>query len=339
MCTGITLTTQDGATVRGRTLEFGTPMNSNLIAIPAGIAITGTGPDGSAGGGLAWTTKHGTIGLSGVGKAIAIDGLNDQGLSGGIFYFPQYTGYMDVKPHDAKKSVAPWEVITWALTQFATVAEVKAALPSLLVNAATLDTWGFNPPMHYYFADASGGRMAVEYIGGELKTHDAPFGVITNAPPYDWHMINLGNYIYLQGKSIAGLTVEDVKILAPSTGTNTVGLPGDFGAPARFVKAVMYSSLLPKPADAAKAVEDCFHLLDQFDVPEGAVPEAPGSTPPNEVTEWTSVADMTNGQFYVWTQHNRNVRRISLSDPALKGNAIVEAKLNQVQEYVDIAMA
>ena len=30
-----------------------------------------------------------------------------------------------------------------------------------------------------------------------MNLHDAPLGVITNAPTYDWHMTNLRNYINL----------------------------------------------------------------------------------------------------------------------------------------------
>ena len=33
-----------------------------------------------------------------------------------------------------------------------------------------------------------------------LKVHDAPLGIMTNAPTYDWHMTNLQNYIDLSWK-------------------------------------------------------------------------------------------------------------------------------------------
>ena len=40
-------------------------------------------------------------------------------------------------------------------------------------------------------ADRFGGRIVVEYIDGELTVFEAPLGVITNSPNYDWHMTNL----------------------------------------------------------------------------------------------------------------------------------------------------
>ncbi|MCJ7598654.1 MAG: linear amide C-N hydrolase, partial [Methyloceanibacter sp.] len=45
-CTGISLKSGDGAAIRGRTLEFGFPMQSKVIVVPAGTALSGTLPDG-----------------------------------------------------------------------------------------------------------------------------------------------------------------------------------------------------------------------------------------------------------------------------------------------------
>jgi penicillin V acylase-like amidase (Ntn superfamily) len=46
-CTGISLTAKDGAAIRGRTMEFGFPLSSNVIVIPAGTEMSGTLPDGA----------------------------------------------------------------------------------------------------------------------------------------------------------------------------------------------------------------------------------------------------------------------------------------------------
>jgi choloylglycine hydrolase len=49
-CTGIVLRAADGSIVRGRTLEFGRPLDSDAILIPRGSAFTGTTSDGQANG-------------------------------------------------------------------------------------------------------------------------------------------------------------------------------------------------------------------------------------------------------------------------------------------------
>ena len=56
--------------------------------------------------------------------------------------------------------------------------------------------------MHFFIQDKTGKSIAVEPIRGKLKVTDAPLGVMTNAPTYDWHMTNLDNYINLSVKDI-----------------------------------------------------------------------------------------------------------------------------------------
>src|SRR4029078_292930 len=87
-CTGISLKADDGAAIRGRTLEFGFPMQSKVIVIPAGKELSGTLPDG--GKGLIYTSRYGFVGANALGLAAILDGVNDQGLSVGLFYFPGY---------------------------------------------------------------------------------------------------------------------------------------------------------------------------------------------------------------------------------------------------------
>jgi len=90
-CTGISLKAGDGAAIRGRTLEFGFPLQSNVIVVPAGKEFTATLPDG--GKGLTYKTRYGIVGANAFNEVAIMDGLNDQGLSIGLFYFPDYAKY------------------------------------------------------------------------------------------------------------------------------------------------------------------------------------------------------------------------------------------------------
>ena len=47
-----------------------------------------------------------------------LDGINDQGLSVGLFYFPNYAKYTDVTPENAKRAIAPHEFGLWVLANF-----------------------------------------------------------------------------------------------------------------------------------------------------------------------------------------------------------------------------
>ena len=127
-CTGISLKAKDGAAIRGRTLEFGFPMQSNVIVIPAGKEMSGTLPDG--GKGLVYTSRYAVVGANALNLPVILDGLNDQGLSVGLFYFPNYAKYTDVTPENAKHAIAPHEFGLWVLANFASVDEVKEGVKS-----------------------------------------------------------------------------------------------------------------------------------------------------------------------------------------------------------------
>ena len=203
-CTGISLKAGDGAAIRGRTLEFGFPMQSKVLVIPAGREMSGTLPDG--GKGLIYTTRYAIVGANALGLPVILDGLNDQGLSVGLFYFPNYAKYADVTKENASHALAPQEFGVWALANFATVDEVREAVKSIVLVPTPAP--GLGSPQgavagaHFFIQDKTGKSIVVEPIDGTLKVHDAPLGVMTNAPTYDWHMTNLVDYINLSVKDV-----------------------------------------------------------------------------------------------------------------------------------------
>jgi choloylglycine hydrolase len=335
-CTGITLVAADGSVVRGRTLEFGQPMDSDVILIPRGLAYTGTTPDGEAKG-LRWTATYAAAGANGVGLPVLVDGLNEKGLSGGIFYFPGFAGYQTIATGEEAQALAPWELLTWALTSFATVDEVRAALPTIRVGKVTLEAWGTVPPMHYLLTDATGKTISVEYVDGILNIYDNPLGVFTNAPAFDWHLTNLRNYIEISPQPAAPVNVAGINLDPLSTGGNLFGMPGDFSSPSRFVRAAVFSRMTPQPASGHAAIMNGFHILDQFDIPEGAVPEPAGSDPPFETTEWTTMSDLKALTFYIWTSDNRAIRTLDLTAVDLDGTEIRTFTLDQEQTFVELS--
>ncbi len=295
-CTGISLKATDGGAIRGRTLEFGFPLQSNVIVIPAGKEFTATLPDG--GQGLSYKTRYGMVGANAFNEVLIVDGLNDQGLSFGLFYFPGFAKYADASKENASRALAAQDFGTWVLGNFATVDEVKKAVQNTVMVATKLPGLGSAEGMpldaHFFVQDKSGKSIAIEPVDGKLQVTDAPLGVMTNAPTYDWHMTNLGNYINLSAKDITSEKLGPVTLTAIGSGTGMLGLPGDFTPPSRFVRAVMFSQAAVPNADSEDAVFSAFHILNQFDIPKGSVINGAVGKPAAEITEWTSVNDLKN---------------------------------------------
>lgn len=342
-CTGISLKAADGGAIRGRTLEFGFPLKSKVIVIPAGREFSGTLPDGSKG--LAYKSRYAVVGANALGMPVILDGINDQGLSVGLFYFPNYAKYTDVTAENASHALAPYEFGLWALANFATVEEVREAVKSIVLVPTPApglgSAQGMVPGVHFFLQDKSGKSLVVEPVDGTLKVHDAPLGVMTNAPTYDWHMTNLANYINLSVKDIGEIKLGPETIAAFGSGAGLLGLPGDFTPPSRFVRAAIFSQSAAPNATADDAVLSAFHILNQFDIPKGAVVNAAIGEPTPEITEWTSVADLKNLRWYFRTFSDQSIHMVDLKKAveAAKGEIATIAMEGTKQPIMDVSSA
>lgn len=334
-CTGIRLQAEDGSVIYARTMEFGAELNSSAIIIPRQFEFVGTTAAGTPG--LAWKSKYAATGLNGEGLNLVVDGVNEKGLAAGIFYFPGYAEYQSVTDDEASRSLAPWEVVTWALTSFATVDEVRAALAEIRVGAVAYEAWNFVPPVHYVVHDATGKSLVVEYVGGELKLYDNPVGVITNAPEFDWHLTNLRNYINLAPTNVLTSNVDGLRLSELGQGSGMLGLPGDYTPPSRFVRAVaLGQSALPGKTGEG-AVRQAFHVLDAFDIPLGTVRSRDPSSVPFEYTQWTSASDTKSCSYYFHSYGNRVIRKVDLRNANVDAKEIVTFPLVGESDIQDLS--
>jgi choloylglycine hydrolase len=323
-CTGITLIAADGTVVHARTLEFAIDLDSNVIMVPRGFARVGSTPDGKPG--LKWKSKYASVGANGVGLPLVFDGLNEKGLSVGLFYFPTSAQYMPYSPSDASKTIAAWELGSWILENQASVDEVKANIGKIVVPAVVFKAWGFSPGVHYIVTDASGKSIVIEYVGGKLNVYDNPLGVITNSPGFDWQMTNLRNYVNFSMTNAPPVKLGSVTLQALGQGSGMLGLPGDFTPPSRFVRAVAFSQSVFPSKTGDDAVLEAFHILNQFDIPKGAAREHEKDEHGNllaDYTLWTSAIDLKAKRFYFRTYDNSQIKMVDLTKMNLDGRDVV----------------
>lgn len=326
-CTSFRIGTSDGGTVYGRTMEFAFKLDSSAMVIPRDFKLATTGADGKPG--MAWTGKYAAVGLNALGVTALVDGMNEKGLAGGILYFPDYAGYADPAKADPAKSLAPWDVLTWALTNFATVAEVKAALEGISIVGVVQPAMGIAPPVHYTLHDASGASVVIEPVDGVLKIYDNALGVMTNSPPFDWHLANLRNYVKLSPVNAPALEIGGQKFSPLGQGSGMLGVPGDTTPPSRFVRALGYTLAAEKKPSGIESVRLAEHILNNFDIPAGWIQQKQDGTAeePLEYTQWSTVADLTNLQYYVKTYDDQVLRGIDLKSFDLDAKALVSTPL------------
>ncbi len=313
-CTGITLKAKDGSVMYGRTMEWGTfDLHSRLMVIPRGIAFTGSTPDGKPG--MAWKSVHGVVAVDGVEKDIALDGMNEKGLAVGLFYHPGFAEDQAYDPALAAQTVGPTDLGTLVLTTCATVEEARAALAKVRVVPVVESSLGFAPGVHYIITDPTGKAIVVEYTKGVQTIYDAPLGVLTNAPNYDWHETNLRNYVNLSPVAAASKKIGTEDLSALGGGSGMIGLPGDFTPPSRFVRAVAFSKSARPTDTGPETMYELFRILDNFNVPLGSA-ESGGDAKTQgmrSATLWTTAHDTKGRVTYFHTAHNRRVRKVDLN--------------------------
>lgn len=328
-CTGLQHSSQDGDFVNGRTVEFGPKIPLTGLFVPRGYKFFGSLPENKTG--MVYVSKYAVIGGNVYARPAVIDGMNEKGLSAAAFYFPGYAKYNQINTANAKIAVAPTEFVNWLLTQFADVAEVKAGLARVLIAPTAQPEWHGVPPFHYIVYDKSGKSLVIEPTKGKLVVFDNPIGVITNSPTFDWHLTNLSNFISLSPTNVPEKKIHGFKLQQFGQGNGLRGLPGDFTPPSRFVRAAFYSANILPAENSNKAVFEVFHLLNQFDIPYGAVRSVDNEI---DFTQATTVKDPSTLTYYFRTYLDQNIKSLSMSSFDVNGKKLMHMDIEGTKQLV-----
>ena len=308
-CTGITLKSDDGANIVARTVEWASGESpSDYLIVPHGYAKQSMLPDGKREG-MKYTAFFGYVGLA--SEDYVIEGLNEAGLSAGLFYFPNVGSYPKYDSSQKDVTISDTEFVAWMLGNFETVDDVISALS--IVRVVATDARAQN--LHWRVADKYGRQIVIEYIDGIPMVHENKLGVLTNSPAYDWHITNLNNYINLKPGTDSSHEFGNIKMSPIGHGSNMLGLPGDMTPPSRFVRVAFYQTSAPVLKTAEDAITQAFTILEAMTIPIGTqyadktkIPNIPSAT------QWTSVTDMTNNRIYYTTMYNPIIRKFDLNE-------------------------
>ena len=84
------------------------------------------------------------------------------------------------------------------------------------------------------------------------------------------------NYENFTATNVPQLGLGGIALAQLGQGSGLRGLPGDFTPPSRFVRAVAFTQSAIPSNTAAEAVLQAFHILNNFDIPYGAVRDEEG---------------------------------------------------------------
>jgi choloylglycine hydrolase len=307
-CTAVDMVARDGTVVAGRTMEWGLDMKWNLVSQPAGTQLALTAPPSLNLPTHNITTKYAIVGVApGVLPGAALlEGQNSAGLGMSANFLPGFTQYQTVTPQD-RNYVSILSFGTWALGTHASVTDVKTGLQGIKVwfDAAALGTGDTPMTLHVVFTDKVGASLIVEYVGGELRLHDNVAHVLTNAPTYDWHLLNLRNYLNLSTVGVQSTQIGTANVTALGQGGGTIGIPGDYTPPSRFVRAAFMRHNATPPATGADAVQAVGHILNTVDIPLGIAQSRDGGQLVSDFTQFVAIKDLTNNRLMIADYNHR----------------------------------
>ena len=313
-CTAVDMVAGDGTVIAGRTMEWGADMKWNLVSQPAGTKLALTAPTSLKLPVNTITTKYAVVGVApGVlSGAALLEGQNSAGLGMSANFLPGFTEYQTVKPED-RNYVSVLSFGSWALGTNANIAEVKAALQTTKVwfDAVTLGTGDTPMTLHLVFTDKTGASLVVEYIGGELRLYDNVAHVLTNAPTYDWHLLNVRNYLNLSTVGVQSTQIGTANVTALGQGGGTIGIPGDYTPPSRFVRAAFMRHNTTPPATGTDAVQAVGHILNTVDIPIGIAQSRDGNQLVSDFTQFVSIKDLSHNRLMI-TDYNHRLTFLTL---------------------------
>jgi choloylglycine hydrolase len=311
MCTAITFKTNDF--YFGRNLDVERSYNERVVITPRNFAIKMRCVK-------ALKTHYAIIGMATVinNFPLYFDATNETGLSMAGLNFP---GNADYKPFsDNLKNITPFELIPYILGKCKDIKEAETELNG--INLVNINFSGDLPlsPLHWIISDKTK-SLTIESVKTGFKIYENPVGVLTNNPTFDYHLMNLNNYMSLHEGKGENKFSNELKFNNYSLGLGAFGLPGDFSSTSRFIKAtfVKYKSKLGK--GEAESVNQFFHILDSVAMPKGCVLVRNGEY---EYTRYSSCCNADKGIYYYKTYEDFNIKKIEINSFDLNTKELYE---------------
>lgn len=314
-CTALSIQAKDGTTIAGRTMEWAYPMNWKVLFYPKGSSYQLIAPDSSKLPPVTMTSKYAIIGVgSGLANDAMLEGQNSAGLGISGNFLPGFTQFPTVT-HKDKYYMSVLEFTRFVLSNYATVAEAQKDLPKYKVWEPVIKGLPARPTIHFMLTDKSDASIVIEFINGEMKIFTNTANVMTNSPNYDWHLTNLRNYVNLGNIAVTDRTSNRLgSVTSFGQGGGAIGLPGDYTPPSRFVKTAFLAHYADKPEDAAQAISQVDHILNNVDIPKGAVVSMESNVPYSDYTQWVALKDLNHNQFYIANyDHRTNFAKIDFN--------------------------
>lgn len=305
-CTRIVYQGKDSLYIVGRSLDWRTPIPTNIYVYPRGMAKKGH----SLPGAVEWISKYGSVYAVGYDGGVT-EGMNEKGLSvNGLFC--KGTVY----DNDSTRQRPPMSLAmfpAWILDLCATTQQAVDLLQkhNFNISGATFDG-GTVSALHWGITDADGNSAIVEFDHGSIKIHQGrDLVAMTNDPQWNDMSAILA---YWEKKG----------------GQHT--LPGTVSSPDRCTRAQYFVTHVDKTADADTGAAIARSVVENASVPYLYSVEG---EPNLSSTQWRSLSNLRDKRYYFDVVTNSGLFYIDLNECNLqKGSPVMKLDVGKSQLYV-----
>ncbi|MBQ7295313.1 MAG: choloylglycine hydrolase [Clostridia bacterium] len=314
MCTAVSF--RSGDSYFGRNLDLEKSYGECVVITPRNYKLNMRT--------LPMTERHYAM----IGMAIVVgdyplyyEATNEMGLSMAGLNFPGNAHY---KPFDdTKDNVTPFELIPYILGKCKDIREVKRELEKINLVKINFSEELPLSPLHWMISDKET-SITVESVKEGLKVYDNPFGVLTNNPTFDYHLMNINNYMSLHEGFADNRISPERELSNYSLGMGALGLPGDYSSASRFVRAVFIKEKSPSCENEKESVSQFFHILGGVAMPKGCVMTRDGEY---EYTRYSSCCNADKGIYYYTTYNNSSVTAVDMHSVDLDGRELYKSEI------------
>ncbi len=293
-CTRVVYKGTDSLTVIARSLDWKTPIPTNLYVYPRGMKKRGSDAEKT----IHWTSKYGSVYAVGYDGGVT-EGMNEEGLVvNGLFC--KGTVYDNAETAD-RPAMSMAMFVAWLLDLNSTVDEVKAVLEKhdFNIGGATFDG-GTVSALHWGVTDRTGKSIIFEFDNGNIRIYDmGDYLAMTNDPTWP-QMTAIIDY----WNNVGG----------------THMLPGTVTSPDRCVRANFFAHQVKKVGETDLGVSIARSVLLNASVPYTYEIEG---MPNLSSTQWRSYSDIRDGRYYFDLVTNPGYYYIDLKSLNLKKGAPV----------------
>ena len=222
------------------------------------------------------------------------------------------------------------------LGNFVTVKEMREALKmesfQLVFDKKLLQ---YTVELHYSVIDKTGESIIIEFTDQGRKIHENRVGVMTNSPPYDFHMLNLRGYVQLSKYVHEDFVLGETQFKPLGEGSGLLGMPGDLTPPSRLVRPTTLANFATPVKTGAEVVNTAFHVLNSVDIPNDVAFHEKQERFA-DYTSWKVAKDLKNNALYYHDYNDLTIRVVYLDNVQAGQRLKIKVEAHEVGGFKDV---